>query len=76
MIKMNDTSRFWLAVALLIAGVVLVFFGFFTPPVGQVHGSVLGFFGEVSCMAGALLGIDIAIDNRINKRLNNDKKDS
>lgn len=76
MIKMNDKHRFWLAVALLIAGVVLVFFGFFTPPVGQVHGSVLGFFGEVSCMAGALLGIDIAIDNRINKRLNNDKKDS
>lgn len=70
MIKLSDKKRFWLAVFLLVSGVALVFFGFFTPPVGEVHGSVLGFFGEVSCIAGALMGIDLAIDNKIDKRLN------
>lgn len=70
MIKLSDKKRFWLAVFLLVSGVALVFLGFFTPPVGEVHGSVLGFFGEVSCIAGALMGIDLAIDNKIDRRLN------
>lgn len=69
MVKISERKRFWLAVFLLISGIVLVYIAFFTPPVGQVHGSVLGFFGEAATLSGALLGIDLVIDQKIDKRM-------
>ncbi len=47
-----------LAVMLSLAGMVLLFLGFYSPPVGQISPSVLVAFGEVSTFSGALLGID------------------
>jgi len=46
------------AVLLTLAGVVLLFLGFFFPPEGEIHNSVLIGFGEVSTFAGALFGVD------------------
>lgn len=73
MIKLSDKKRFWLAVFLIVSGVALVYIAFFVPPVGEIHGSVLGFFGEVETAAGAILGIDLAIDKKIDKRLKNEQ---
>ena len=75
MAKLSDKKRFWLAVFLMLSGVVLVYIAFFVPPVGEIHGSVLGFFGEVETAAGAILGIDLAVDRKIDKRLNKDNKE-
>lgn len=50
--------QLWVAVALSMAGVVLLFLGFWCNPTGQIHNSVLVGFGEVSTFAGALFGVD------------------
>jgi len=59
----KTTSRRWscqLIVALLltVAGIVLLFLGFFFAPQGEIHNSVLVAFGEVSTFSGALFGVD------------------
>jgi hypothetical protein len=46
------------AVLLVIAGLTLLFTGFWCEPVGEIHNSVLVAFGEVSTFAGALFGVD------------------
>ena len=72
--KLSEKTRFMLATGMIVSGIVLVYIAFFTPPVGEVHGSILGFFGEIITASGAILGIDIAVDKKINKRLKNDEK--
>ena len=47
-----------LAVLLCLVGLLLLFIGFFVPPVGEIDSSVLISYGEVSTFAGSLLGID------------------
>lgn len=46
------------AVALASAGVVLLFFGMFLPPTGEIHPSLLTAFGEICVFSGALFGVD------------------
>lgn len=41
-----------------LAGIVLIFSGFWTHPEGEIHQSVLVAFGEVVTFAGALFGVD------------------
>lgn len=52
------TIQVIMSMVLIITGVVMLFLGFYTSPVGQIHDSVLIAYGEVSTFAGALLGID------------------
>ena len=47
-----------LAALMSLAGLVLLFLGFFIPPLGEISSSVLIAFGEVATFAGGLLGID------------------
>ncbi len=47
-----------IATLLTLAGIVLLFLGFFYPPEGEIHQSVLVAFGEVATFAGALFGVD------------------
>lgn len=74
MVKISDKNRFWLACSMIVSGIVLVYIAFFTPPVGEVHGSILGFFGEIITASGAILGIDLAVDRKISKRFKDDNK--
>lgn len=46
------------AVILVLAGIVMLFLGFYTAPPGEIHDSVLIAYGEVSTFAGSLLGLD------------------
>lgn len=50
--------QFIFAWLLMVIGVVLLFFGFFVDPLGEIHPSVLTAFGEISTLVGAILGID------------------
>ena len=59
-----------IATVLCTAGIVLLFTGFYAPPKGEIHSSVLIAFGEVSTFAGALLGVDY----KYKYNNNNDKK--
>lgn len=52
------TLQLWLACLMCVAGLVLIFSGFWVDPEGEIHESVLVAFGEVVTFAGALLGVD------------------
>ena len=52
------TYQFILAVFMIIAGIVLLFMGFYSLPIGEIHGSVLTAFGEICMFSGSIIGID------------------
>lgn len=52
------TIQLILSVVLVVAGLALLFMGFWVNPTGIIHNSVLVAFGESGTFAGALLGID------------------
>ena len=64
-----DVKRFWLGTALIVAGVVLLFIAMFIDPKGEIHGSVLGAFGEMATLAGALLGMDAYTSLKIKREM-------
>lgn len=50
--------QIFLAVMLVIFGVVLISSAFFVPPTGVIDPTVLTAFGEILTFAGAIIGID------------------
>ena len=46
------------ALVLCTFGCALLVAGFWTPPVGEIHHSVLIAFGEILTFSGSLVGID------------------
>ena len=70
------TVEIAIATILALAGIVLLFLGFYAVPLGEISASVLTAFGETSTFSGALLGIDytyrykrykLESDERMNK---------
>ena len=55
------------AMVLSLAGVVLLFMGFWCSPAGEIHNSVLVGFGEVSTFSGALFGVDYSYKYKIRR---------
>ncbi len=47
-----------IATALCIFGCTMLVAGFVTPPLAEIHHSVLIAFGEILTFAGSLIGID------------------
>ena len=47
-----------IACIVTLAGLVLLFCGFWVSPTGEIHNSVLIGFGEALSFAGALMGVD------------------
>jgi len=47
-----------LSVSLCGFGVMLLIAGFCSPPLGQIHHSILIAFGEILTFSGSLIGID------------------
>ena len=66
--------QLWVAVLLTIAGVSLLFMGFWVNPTGNIDSSVLVAFGEISTFAGALFGVDYKYALREKKSLDHDKR--
>lgn len=50
--------QFILGVFVVLAGLTLLFLGFFAVPLGEIAPSVLTAFGEVGTFSGALIGVD------------------
>ena len=64
--KQNKESlQVWTAVVMLAVGTLLVIAGFIVPPTGEVHDSVLWFFGECLIYAGSIFGISIYVSGKI-----------
>ena len=60
--KLSEAQRlsiqFWLGCLVVLAGLVLLFLGFYAVPIGEISPSVLTAFGEVATFSGALIGVD------------------
>lgn len=56
-----------LAVLLVISGIVMCYLSFYTEPLGEVSGSVLGYFGECLVWAGSVFGIVEYVDFKLKK---------
>ena len=54
----NKTIQLWVSVALIAAGIIILFMGFWVTPAGVIDSSILIAFGEICTFAGALFGID------------------
>lgn len=57
-----------MAVLLCVAGLALVFCGFWVAPSGEIDNSVLVAFGEICTFAGALFGVDYSYKLKIMER--------
>ena len=57
-----------IAVVLSLAGITLLFMGFWCSPAGEIHNSVLVGFGEISTFAGALFGVDYSYKYKFRKQ--------
>lgn len=79
MSKMNniDKHRFWLGAILMVAGVAMLFIALFIPPKGEISGTVLGAFGEIATISGAILGLDSYVSLKVRKMMkeSEDKKE-
>lgn len=73
MMKKRLSVQLWVAVFLTVAGVVLLFCGFFVAPLGEIDNSVLVAYGETSTFAGALFGVDYTY--RFKRYLNDNQKE-
>ena len=75
--KEKLTIQLIIACVATLAGLTLLFFGFWVSPTGEIHNSVLVAFGEAISFAGALLGIDYTYRFRIwNRRGNKEDKNT
>lgn len=76
--KEKLTLQFILGVIVVLAGLTLLFMGFWAVPIGEIAPSVLTAFGEAATFSGALIGVDYNYKYRIfkeeetTKRLNNE----
>ena len=64
-----------IACIVTLAGLVLLFCGFWISPTGEIHNSVLVAFGEALSFAGALLGVDYTYKYKIWRRKPSDEND-
>ena len=58
MIFNRENVQLMIVILCLIAGVTLLFMGFWVTPTGVIDNSVLIAFGEVATFVGSVLGID------------------
>ena len=61
--------QIWIGIVLLIAGVILLFLGFLSSPLGIIHYSVITTSGELFTFASVLLGIDYHYSHLLQKTI-------
>lgn len=70
------TLQLIVACVVTLAGLVLLFCGFWVSPPGEIHNSVLVGFGEALSFAGALFGVDYSYKFREWRDRKRDEKDN
>lgn len=56
--KPLNRHQLWISWTVLIVGLILVMSGFWVPPMGLIHPSVLTAFGEALTFVGSIIGVD------------------
>lgn len=62
----KDTIEYLVAIAMILFGMVLCMFAFFTPPVGEIHPTILGVLGQILIFVGAVFHLNIKLKNQNN----------
>ena len=62
----KDTIEYLVAIAMIIFGMVLCMFAFFSPPVGEIHPTILGVLGQILIFVGAIFHLNIKLKNQNN----------
>lgn len=74
----KESVQIFSAIGMLIAGTGLSVTGFFTPPIGEIHDSVLWFFAQCLTYAGSIFSVGIYINGKFkhlqDKLLNKENK--
>lgn len=60
----KDTIEYIVAIAMIIFGMFLCMFAFFTPPVGEIHPTILGVLGQILIFVGAIFHLNIKLKNQ------------
>ena len=66
-LSFKDTLMYSITSLSITAGFVLLFCGLLTPPVGEIHDSVLTAFGLVLLFVGAVFGLDLRFASQVQK---------
>lgn len=62
----KDTIEYIVAIVMIIFGMILCMFAFFTPPVGEIHPTILGVLGQILIFVGAIFHLNIKLKNQNN----------
>lgn len=76
--KTKEGLQFILSILVLLAGITLVFLGFYAIPIGQIHYTVIGTFGMFLSFVGAVWNIDVKYQYKtkeLESRFNNTSKE-
>ena len=65
--NLHDKAAMTTAIIAFIIGWGLVIAGFFVPPKGEVHGSVLAVLGEAMVYAASVFGVGLYFKNQMAK---------
>ena len=60
----KDTIEYLVAIAMIIFGMVFCMFAFFSPPVGEIHPTILGVLGQILIFVGAVFHLNIKLKNQ------------
>lgn len=66
-LSVKDLITLVLAIGCMAAAIVTIFLSLYIPPKGEVHSSVLTYFGISSAFCGSLLGISAHYSNELNR---------
>lgn len=66
-LSIKDLVIYLLAVGCMAAAIVAIFLGLYIEPQGEVHSSILTYFGISSAFCGSLLGISAHYSNELTK---------
>ena len=66
---MKEIIHYTTAIALLLAGIILAFLGFYMPPEGEIHDSVLWLFAQCLIYTGSVFGLQLYVRQKISEQL-------
>ncbi len=66
-LTIKEVIIYTLAVGCMVAAIVAIFLGLYIEPRGEVHASILTYFGISSAFCGSLLGILAHYSNELTK---------
>ena len=70
----EEAIQYFVAIGMLLFGGVLCLLGFFTPPVGEIHTSVLAVLGQILILVGSIFHLQISYRNKENQFENHFKE--